>query len=92
MLARDGACVIIGDVLKLSGCDAAHLVAHAKGDQVASGPLFRKFSYQTQYIRALTRGRSLGEPQDVIENINDTRNGLLFNKSLQMHWASTSQY
>ncbi|KAG9310088.1 hypothetical protein JVU11DRAFT_9697 [Chiua virens] len=63
VMERDGACVLTG--AGLHSCQAALLVAHAKGND---------------YIANYTRHRSRVE-NDVIEDIDDVRNGILINST-----------
>ncbi|KAI0294650.1 hypothetical protein B0F90DRAFT_1755259 [Multifurca ochricompacta] len=64
LVLRDGSCVLTGCSKLL--CDGAHLISHCKGDM---------------YIKNLTRRRSRGDDHvDIVETIDDTRNGILLNK------------
>ncbi|KAF8345752.1 hypothetical protein F5887DRAFT_1061647 [Amanita rubescens] len=75
---RDRCCVMTGATL----FEACHIIPHANGDQVRSGPLYRsRRSFQTKYIKNLIAYRKeVVDPP--LEGINDTRNGILLNRQL----------
>ena len=75
---RDKCCVISGT----TQFEACHIIPHAKGDQVRSGPLYRsRRSFQMKYIKNLVAYREVVvNPR--LESINDTRNGILLNRML----------
>ena len=74
---RDGTCVMTGDADYPVAC---HIIPHAKGHEVRFEYLWNRFksSFQGQYIINLIHHRheNLDPPLD---NINDTRNGILLN-------------
>jgi hypothetical protein len=75
---RDSRCVATAVSSEL--CEACHIIPHAKGDQVRSGPWYRsRRLFQTQYIKNLVRYRQVViNPR--LEGINDIRNGILLNQ------------
>jgi|ERR1700722_8736468 len=77
--ARDGTCVMTGS----PRFQACHIIPHAKGHEVHSEYLWNhsKSSFQAQYIIRLARhrGQVFVPP---LEDINDTRNGILLSPSL----------
>ena len=75
---RDKCCVISGT----TQFEACHIIPHAKGDQVRSGPLYRsRRSFQMKYIKNLVAYREV-VVNPCLESINDTRNGILLNRML----------
>ena len=82
---RDRRCVMTGS----TGVDACHIIPHAKGDQVRSGPSYRsRRSFQPKYIKNLVAYR--GEVVDpLLESINDTRNGILLNRALHTAFGTS---
>ena len=75
---RDKCCVISGT----TQFEACHIIPHAKGDQVRSGPLYRsRRSFQMKYIKNLVAYREI-VVNPCLESINDTRNGILLNRML----------
>jgi hypothetical protein len=79
------ACVATGDEREL--CDAAHLIAASKGDDVRaihSTPAAHSvYHVLRQYIRILT-DKSIHEPVSM-DAINDTRNGLFLHKLIHFN-------
>ena len=81
---RDGAGYVVSG-FPAEYCQAAHLVAHGKGSEVRThllAFLFHAVLRTSQYIEALTRGRSRVRRSGtrgqapIITDINDPRNGL----------------
>ncbi|KAI0026609.1 hypothetical protein K488DRAFT_92230 [Vararia minispora EC-137] len=62
--SRDGACVLSGMRDRLV-CDPAHIIPHSKGDD---------------YIKAVMEHRVRQEGDEIIEDINDVRNGIYLQK------------
>ena len=79
-----GMCVVNGWRASAIHCDAAHLVAHSKGDEVlffCSSCFDFILKEVWQYIEALTRGRrQTDDENDIIKSINSPRNGLFLMK------------
>ena len=76
---RDRRCVVTGS----GESEGFHIIPHAKGDQVHSGPLYYRSrrSSQTKYLKNLVTYREVViDPR--LESINDTRNGILLNRML----------
>ena len=76
---RDRRCVVTGSE-ESEGC---HIIPHAKGDQVHSGPLYycSYRSLQLKYIKNLVAYREVVvDPR--LESINDTRNGISLTRGL----------
>ena len=82
---RDRCCVMTGTTLY----DACHIIPHAKGDRVRSGPLYRsRHSFQTKYMRNLAAYREeVVDPP--LESINDTRNGILLKQELHVPFGTS---
>jgi hypothetical protein len=84
--ARDGNCVVTGTRY----VQACHVVPHAKGHEVRSEYLWKhsESSFQAQYIINLANHRHevLDPP---LENIDDTRNGILLALQLQAPFGAS---
>jgi hypothetical protein len=82
---RDRCCVMTGT----TQFEVCHIIPHAKGDQVRSGPLYRSCrSFQTKYIKNLVAYREeVVEPP--LESINDTRNGILLKRELHAPFGTS---
>ena len=84
---RDRRCVVTGT--GPTQCEACHIIPHAKGDQVCSGPWYRsRRLFQTQYIKNLMDYRQVAvDPR--LEGINDMRNGILLNRMLHVTFGTS---
>ncbi|KAF8346781.1 hypothetical protein F5887DRAFT_1271369 [Amanita rubescens] len=82
---RDRCCVMTGTVQ----FEACHIIPHAKGDQVRSGPLYHsRRSFQTKYMKNFVAYREEDiEPR--LESINDTRNGILLKRELHAPFGTS---
>ena len=86
VVERDGTCVMTNDIVRL--CTACHILPHAKGSNVRPYQSSMALSdLLIKYISNVIRHR---DGPDDINDINDTRNGLLLNSLLHIPFGAIS--